>query len=118
MAERLVRPSLRDILDAIEHIDSAMAGKTEEALARDWMLRYAVQRAIEIISEASRRIPERLTARRPEIPWREVKAIGNILRHEYDHIADRVIHDLIRADLAPLKAAIIAIEGSLDEPEE
>lgn len=103
------------ILDAIEGIESSVAGKTLEQYANDWLLKHGVQRGIEIISEATRRVPSDLLETRPEIPWKRIIAIGNALRHEYDAIIDRVIFEVVRRDLPPLKAAVTAIEAALDE---
>ena len=50
--------------------------------ARDRKTVYAVARALEIISEASRRLPDELKTRHPEIDWPAVAAAGNIYRHE------------------------------------
>ncbi len=116
--QRLARPALRAILDAIDGVERAMAGKSLQEYSADWLLKHGVERAIEIISEAARRIPPALQRERSEIPWRKVMAMGNILRHDYDHIADRVIYEVVARDLAPLKAAVAAIESHLDEPEE
>lgn len=102
-------PAIDDILDAIEGIESAVAGKTFEDFEAEWLLRRGVERAIEIISEASRRIPPDLKNRRPEIPWRDVETIGNILRHEYHTISNPIIWDVVQTDLPALKAAIKAI---------
>ena len=41
-------------------------------------------RGIEIILEASRAIPDDIKGTRPEIPWRKVAGIGNVMRHDYD----------------------------------
>ncbi len=74
---------LEDILDAIVAIAEDTAGKTFDDYAAERMLRDAVARNVERISEASRHIPNDLKARHPEIPWRKVAGIGNILRHAY-----------------------------------
>jgi len=50
---------------------------------------YAVTRCLEIISEASRRLPEELKARHLSIEWREMAAAGNIYRQEYENAAAR-----------------------------
>lgn len=115
---RLVRPTLNDILRAIDVIESAMAGKSLDDYLNDDFLRYGVERGVEIISEAVRRLPPDIIERRPEIPWRQIATIGNILRHEYDQIVDRVIHDVVFIHLPPLKIAMLAIEVGLDEPKE
>jgi uncharacterized protein with HEPN domain len=74
-----------------------------------WQLRWLVQRAIEIISEASRGIPKELAAARPEIPWQRVQGIGNILRHEYSGLSDRIIWNVVADELPRLKLAVVAI---------
>jgi uncharacterized protein with HEPN domain len=78
-------------------------------------LRWIVQRAIEIISEASRAIPEELKRARPEIPWPQVRGIGNILRHEYQGLSDPIIWRVVTDELPRLKTAIEAIADALDE---
>ena len=95
-----------------------MAGKTLQDYSTDWLLKHGVERGIEIISEAARRIPPDLQSKRPEIPWRQIMAIGNILRHNYDRIVDRIIFEIVERDLPPLKAAVAAIESDLEESEE
>ena len=59
----------------------------------------AVQRGVEIISEASRHLTDEMKARHPEIPWQKVAAIGNVLRHNYENIAAPVIWKLAQTDL-------------------
>jgi uncharacterized protein with HEPN domain len=92
-------PRLTDIIEAIELIGSEMAGVTLEAFEPDRRKRWLVERGIEIISEASRRLPEELKARHPEIPWPKVAGIGNVLRHDYEHVAHDVLWRVVRDDL-------------------
>ena len=73
----------------------------------DWVVRHAVQRGIEIISEASRRLPHTLTATEPGIPWPKIAGMGNILRHEYHKVQDEIIWEVVEKHLPPLKAAIL-----------
>lgn len=58
--ERQVAHTLHDILETIERVQTKVAGKTFEEFEADWELRFIVQRAIEIISEATRRLPAEL----------------------------------------------------------
>ncbi|HET6466865.1 MAG TPA: HepT-like ribonuclease domain-containing protein [Geminicoccaceae bacterium] len=74
---------LDHLLAAVAEIRLFTAGKDHAAYEADPMLRRAVERCIEIISEASRHIPAELKAAHPGIPWRAVAGIGNVLRHEY-----------------------------------
>jgi uncharacterized protein with HEPN domain len=112
---RLVRPALRAILEAIDGIETAVCGKARDDFAADWLLRHGVQRGIEIISEAARRIPPELQATQPDIPWAQIIGIGNVLRHEYHRVSDTVVWNVVRDHLQPLKAAVAAIDAKLDE---
>jgi uncharacterized protein with HEPN domain len=77
------------------------------------MLRDAVER----LSEASRHIPRNLQTTHPEIPWRKIAGIGNILRHAYPIVDDRLIWEVIARDLPPLKAVVEQILGEMDAGE-
>jgi uncharacterized protein with HEPN domain len=70
---RKVGHVIHDILEAIDRVEEVTRGKTLSDFENSWQLRWLVQRAIEIISEASRGIPKDLTATRPEIPWQRVQ---------------------------------------------
>jgi len=113
--ERLVRPALHAILDAIDGIESAIGGKSLEEYASSWVLRHAIQRGIEIVSEAARRIPPELQAGRPEVPWGQIMGIGNVLRHEYHRISDVIIWNVVKQHLPTLRSAVAAIDANLNE---
>jgi uncharacterized protein with HEPN domain len=95
-------PRLTDIIEAIEHIDSELLGITLETFESDWRKCWLVERGVEIISEASRHLPDEFKNRHPEIPWRKVAGIGNILRHDYESIAAPLMWKLAREDLQSL----------------
>jgi uncharacterized protein with HEPN domain len=103
---REIRHVIDDMRDAINGIESAIVGKTLADYQNDWLLRHALQRAIEIISEASRTLPDDLKALRPEVPWPQVKAIGNILRHEYHGLSDKILWGVITDEIPRLRIAI------------
>jgi uncharacterized protein with HEPN domain len=112
---RTVRHVLHDILEAIERIEQVTRGKTFSDFESSWELRWLVQRAIEIISEASRAIPDELKDTRPEIPWPRVRGIGNVLRHDYAAISDPIIWKVVTDEFPPLKRAIRHIADHIDE---
>ena len=101
-----------DILETIARVEEITRGKSLQDFEADWQLRWMVQRAIEIISEASRSIPEAVANTRPEIPWRKVRGIGNVLRHEYESISDRVLWNVVVDELPRLKLAIEALASA------
>lgn len=80
---------LNDIQHHIAMAQGFIEGMDYEAFKDDNLRLYAVTRCLEIISEASRRLPEDLKARHPSIQWREMAAAGNIYRHDYEAVAPR-----------------------------
>lgn len=94
---------LADIIEAVERVRSETAGVTLEGFEADWRKRWLVERGVEIISEASRRLTNEMKARYPEIPWPKVAGIGNVLRHDYERIAPDVLWRLARDELLPLE---------------
>jgi uncharacterized protein with HEPN domain len=63
---------------------------------------YAVIRCLEIISEASRRLPIDLKERHPQIDWIEIAAAGSVYRHAYQLVRDDTIWETVQQSLAPL----------------
>jgi uncharacterized protein with HEPN domain len=101
-----------DILETIARIEQITRGKSLQDFEASWQLRWMVQRALEIISEASRSIPDAVANTRPEIPWKKVRGIGNVLRHEYEGLSDRVIWNAVIDELPRLKLAVEALAAA------
>lgn len=108
-----VAPILIDMIEAGNGVRAATAGMSLDEFRKNWVVRHAVQRALEIISEASRRLPDDVTALRPEIPWPKVRAIGNLLRHEYHAVDDEVVWRIVQDDLPTLHEALVALHASI-----
>jgi uncharacterized protein with HEPN domain len=103
MPSRSLAPRLSDIIEAIERIGRIAKDLTFEDFEADGEKQWAIQRGIEIISEASRHLTEELRLRHPDIPWRKVAGVGNVLRHDYGDIAAPVIWGIVRDELVPLE---------------
>jgi uncharacterized protein with HEPN domain len=69
-------------------------------------MQRAIERGLEIISEASRHIPDDQKALAPEIPWRQIAAIGNLLRHEYQRADSSLVWNIVIEHLPRLGAAV------------
>ena len=116
---RSTTPGLHDIIDTIARIRAETEGVTLDAFEADWRKQWLVERGIEIISEASRRLPAELKARHPEIPWRQVAGVGNILRHEYERTAPDVIWTVTQQDLPALdRVCREELAAALDQGDE
>jgi len=81
-------------------------GFEREAFIEDVRTVYAVIRCLEVISEASRRLPEELRARHPSIAWRQMADAGNVYRHDYEDVAAQYVWDTVRRALPPLRVVI------------
>jgi uncharacterized protein with HEPN domain len=82
---------LSDILENIKAIQAFTAGLDFQSFRSDRKTVYAVVRALEIISEASRRLPVDFRDRHPEIDWVAIAAAGNVCRHEYEAVDETLI---------------------------
>ena len=76
------------------------------------MLR-TVERCIEIVSEATRHIPDEIKGRYPHIPWPQIAGIGNVLRHDYDIVDDRIIWEVATLHFAVLRTVVAEIKSQL-----
>jgi uncharacterized protein with HEPN domain len=97
---------VRHILEAIDNIGADTAGYDFDKFRVDRRARQLVERNLEILSEASRRLPDELKDHEAAIPWKAIAGIGNILRHEYHETYPTVLWDTCKKDLEPLKQAV------------
>jgi len=100
--------ALRDIRYHIDLASDFTSGLDYEAFKIDLKTVYAVTRCLEIISEASRRLPSEIKERYPEIGWIEIASAGNIYRHEYEYVLSELVFKTVRIDLLVLRAVIEA----------
>jgi uncharacterized protein with HEPN domain len=108
MPSKTVDTALRDILHHIDLAATFAAGADQNAFKHDIKTVYAVTRCLEIISEASRRLPDDLKSRHPSIGWKQMAGSGNIYRHDYEDVAAEFVWDTVQRALPPLRTVIEA----------
>lgn len=106
MPPRRIEPILAEMIEALDGIAAATKGRTIEDFHANWLLRRGVERGIEIISEAARHIPNDLLVVAPEIPWKQIRSIGNVLRHEYHKTSASIVWAVVSENLPPLRDAV------------
>jgi uncharacterized protein with HEPN domain len=113
------RPFLDYLLDIRDNALLAQkwtADYTRETFSENQQLIYAVTRCLEIISEASRRLPMEVRDRHPELPWRAITDAGNVYRHAYDTVAEEAVWRTVQNSLPSLLEVVrseIAIISAL-----
>jgi len=98
-----------DILDSIEKIEMFIEGLSYDSFLNDVKTQFAVVRALEIIGEASNKIPADIKDKYPEIPWRVMIGMRHILIHDYFSVDIEVVWKTASIDIPPLKKKIIEI---------
>ena len=110
-----MQPTVADrishITTAIANIREIVAGQTRQSFEEDLVKRMAVERLLEIISEASRFIPPEMKARDTTISWRRLADLGNWLRHAYHRTDADLLWIMIEDDLDPLDHFVQRVTG-------
>jgi len=99
--------SLRDIADAIAAIMQFTLGMDAGRFRADVKTVAAVERKLLVISEAATRLGDQGETLCPGLPWRDIRGIGNWLRHQYDHVDMDSIWRTVTDDLPPLESAVM-----------
>ena len=98
--------ALRDILHHIDLAAKFSAGFDRASFKQDIKTVYAVTRCLEVISEASRRLPDDVKAQHPAIGWKQMAGAGNVYRRDYEDVAAEFVWETVERALPPLRAAI------------
>jgi len=107
-----LRDSWLFVQDMLEFTETALAyadGKTDAELEAERMRWDAILRNLELLGEAANRVPPRLQALCPEVPWRTLVAVRNRLAHAYLSIEPEVVHGILRRHLPMLRDALRAL---------
>jgi uncharacterized protein with HEPN domain len=99
---------LRHIRDAIARIGKYTA-QGRNAFFDDSMVQDAVIRNLEVIGEAVRSLPPELKRRHPEIPWRSITALRNVLIHEYFGVDLEIVWRVVQRRIPTLKRHVEAL---------
>jgi uncharacterized protein with HEPN domain len=103
MPSKSPKGALLDITENIALARAFAARMTPEEFKADRKTVYAVTRCLEIISEAVRRLPPEWEQRYPHLPWRDMRAAGNIYRHRYEDVAEDILWKTLQTGLDALE---------------
>jgi uncharacterized protein with HEPN domain len=112
--------SLADVVENAERIEGYIAGMEQSDFDRNGLVRDGAERCLERVREAIYRLGDEAETLMPGQPWRQIRGMGNRLRHAYDRITIDVLWSTVRYDLPELAIAagqaLATLEGG-DRPE-
>lgn len=111
------RSRVRDMIEAIARIQEHVEGLDEPAWSIDLRTQHAVAYGLLVLGEAANAVPEVVRATAPGIPWREVRALRNVMAHAYFQVDPAMLWRTVSDDLESLPAALTQLLQS-DLPDE
>jgi uncharacterized protein with HEPN domain len=106
MSKRKPDVYLQDILESIEYIQSFLDGVSEDEFYKNVEKQDAVLRRLEIIGEAVKHLPEEIREDHPDIPWRQIAGMRDIIIHEYFGVTLNMVWIVATDDILDLKTKV------------
>jgi len=97
---------IEDILDGMNKAEVLLEGVSYSQFETDFRINFAVVRALEIIGEAAKRLPEELRHRYPNIPWKGMAGMRDRIIHGYDNVDLQIVWDVVVRDIPHIKPQI------------
>lgn len=103
------------ILESVARIEEYTKGITKTDFLVSGKIQDAVIRRIEVIGEAVKNIPDEIKGKYPDIPWREIAGMRDILIHEYFGVDLELTWKVVKEDIADLKMRILKVKEDLEK---
>jgi uncharacterized protein with HEPN domain len=97
---------VEDILDGMNKAEALLEGVNYSRFETDFRINFAVVRALEIIGEAAKRLPDDLRQRYPDIPWKGMSGMRDRIIHGYDNVDLQIVWDVVKRDIPQIKPKI------------
>lgn len=108
---REVEPLLQDIVDACLKVEEWTGSIGFDEFAERGMVYSAVLRELIVIGEATKTVPHDSRALAPEVPWRELAGLRDVVAHQYFGLQDATLWSIVRDEIPAIRAAIQTLQG-------
>ena len=108
---------VEDILDAMDKVEILLQDVTREQFEADFRINFAAVRALEIIGEATKRLPMALRDQYPHIPWKDMAGMRDRMVHGYDAVNLKIVWKTVKQRIPTVKPQIRRILADYEEQE-
>ena len=115
--KRRLKLFIEDILESIKLIEKYIRNISKENLDNNQKLKDSIVRRLEIIGEAVKNIPDNFRKKYPEVPWKKIAGLRDIIIHTYFSLDLDITWDIIKKDLPDLKEKMLKIRTELEDEE-
>ena len=110
---------IEDIIEAMDKAEFALTNIDYNRFVDDFVINFAVARALEIVGEATKRLPQEVREAYPDIPWRDMAGMRDRIIHGYDNVDLRLMWDVVKQEIPQIKSQLEQIlhdyEGQADD---
>jgi uncharacterized protein with HEPN domain len=108
-ARRDWRLLVQDIIEYASELLEITAGMDYDDFLANRVVQLAVSRCLEIMGEAARHVPPEVQARCPEVEWRLMNDMRNVLIHAYATIDTRIIWNVVSHEVSPTRERLVRL---------
>ena len=94
---------VEDIIDAMEKAETAITDVDYDRFAANFMINFVVVRALEIVGEATKRLPMTLRDQYPAIPWKKMAGMRDRIIHGYDTVDLEIVWGVVTQEIPKVK---------------